>query len=70
MPRYSAWKTVIGGAEKRHRSENATYKWLREWAAEQPDGTRVAVYVQESTRKGHWYTFEEHVVRSGMLTES
>jgi hypothetical protein len=48
MPRYTAWKTVIDGTEKKHRSEAATYKWLNEQAPEITDGTKVGVFVQES----------------------
>jgi hypothetical protein len=66
MARYTAWNTVIDGAEKKHRSENATYKFLREWASGQPDGS---VYVQEQY-SDTWYPFEHHGVRSGMLDEA
>jgi hypothetical protein len=64
MPRYSAWKTVIGGAEKRHRSENATYKWLREQAPDLPDDTTVTVMVQEGPR---WGLFETLTIRAGQI---
>lgn len=70
MARYTAWKTVIDGTDKKHRSENATYAWLRGKAAELPDGTRVEVFVQEAGRKDHWYTFEKLVARNGRLNDA
>lgn len=69
MPRYTAWKAVTAGGEKKHRSENATYKWLREWAAQQPDGVKADVYVQESG-SDRWHVFEHHIVCAGRLNES
>jgi hypothetical protein len=68
MARYTAWKTVIDGTEKKHRSENKTYEFLRAWAAEQPDGAKAEVFVQEQ-HSDRWHTFERHVVRGGMLGE-
>jgi len=69
MARYTAWKTVIDGAEKKHRSENATYKWLNEQAPELADGTAVGVFVQEQHAGDRWYTFENHVIRDGRIHE-
>lgn len=69
MARYTAWKTVIDDTEKKHRSENATYKFLRDWASEQPDGARASVYVQEQG-SNRWHLFEHHVVRGNYLNES
>ena len=69
MARYTAWMTVIDGVEKKHRSENATYTWLRDQAGELPDGTKVSVFVQEEGRKDHWYTFERLVVLDGRTVE-
>ncbi|GAA0529371.1 hypothetical protein GCM10010172_07560 [Paractinoplanes ferrugineus] len=68
MARYVAWKTVIDGTEKKHRSENKTYDWLRQWAADQADGAKVEVFVQEQYSQT-WHVFERHVVRSGVLEE-
>lgn len=68
MPRYTAWKTVIDGTEKKHRSENATYKFLRDWAVGQPDGVKADVFVQEQ-HSDRWHVFEHHVVRTGFLAE-
>jgi hypothetical protein len=69
MARYAAWKVVTAGGEKKHRSENATYKWLREWVAEQPDGIKADVYVQENG-SDRWHVFEHHIVRGGFLNEA
>jgi hypothetical protein len=69
MARYTAWKTVIDGTEKRHRSENKTYEFLRAWAAEQPDEAKAEVFVQEHG-SSRWYTFERHVVRDGLIREA
>lgn len=69
MSRYTAWKTVTTDGEKKHRSENATYKWLREWASEQPDDVKADVYVQE-TGSDRWHVFANHIVRDGYLNEA
>jgi hypothetical protein len=69
MPRYTAWKVVTAGGEKKHRSENKTYEWLREWASQQPDGVKADVYVQE-TGSDRWHVFEHLVVRDGFLNEA
>lgn len=70
MPRYTAWKTVIDGTEKKHRGQNATYTWLNESALNLPDGTRIAVLVQEQHAGDHWYTYEDLVVRNGQLNNA
>jgi hypothetical protein len=70
MARYIAWKTIIDGAEKKHRSETKTYEWLRAQAADLPDGTRIAVLVQEQHAGDRWYTFENMIVRSGTLGDA
>ena len=67
MLRYTAWKTVIDGTEKTHRSENATYAWLREQAADLADGTAVDVLVQEQHAGDRWYPFETLTVHAGQL---
>ena len=66
MPRYSGWTTVIDGASKKHRSENATYAWLREQAETLPEGTLIEVQVTEppNTKVS---TFEKLRVRGGKL---
>lgn len=69
MPRYTKFKTVIDGAEHIYPSEGKAYEALRDWAAQQPEGARAKVYVQEK-RGEQWYLFERHVVRGGFLHES
>jgi hypothetical protein len=69
MARYTGWKTVVDGAEKRHRSENKTYEWLCEWAAGQPDGAKVSVYVQEQ-HSDRWCPYEALSVDGGQLTDA
>jgi hypothetical protein len=70
MPRYTAWKVVTASGQKTGlRSENKTYEWLRAWAAQQPDGIKADVYVQESG-SDKWHLFERHVVRNGFLNEA
>ena len=64
MPRYTGWKTVIDGAEKSHRSQNAAYAWLREKAADLPEGTTIDVQVREGAR---WLPYEKVTVRDGHL---
>lgn len=65
MTAYKKWKVVTASGEKTGlRSENKTYEWLREWAAQQPDGIKADVYVQQGER---WLPFERHVVRDGLL---
>lgn len=62
MPRYTAWKTVIDGAERTHRSENATYRWLREQAPNLAEGTAITVQVRDGSR---WGLYETLTVRDG-----
>lgn len=69
MPRYTAWKTIIAAAERKHRSENATYKHLNEQVATLADGTEITVYVQESGGD-RWYTFERPIARGGRLNDA
>lgn len=66
MARYTAWKTVIDGVEKKHRSENKTYEFLRAWAPGQPDGAKAVVYVQGDGVRG-WGLYERLEVRGGLL---
>ena len=49
MARYTAWKTVIDGDEKKHRSENATFKWLNEQAPDWLTGLRLGCSCRSST---------------------
>ena len=67
MLRYTAWKTVIDGTEKTHRSENATYAWLREQAADLADGTKVVVQVREQHAGDRWQPYETLTVRNSQL---
>lgn len=67
MPRYTAWKTVIDGTEKKHRSENAVYTWLNEQTASLADGTAITVLVQEQHAGDRWGLFETLTVRDGQL---
>ncbi len=68
MPARKKWKVVTADGEKTGlRSENKTYEWLREWAAQQPDGAEANVYVQEFDR---WLSYDKLVVRNSLLSDA
>jgi hypothetical protein len=69
MSARTKWKTVIDGAEKSHRSEDATYEFLRDWAASADAGAKVSVYVQEAGSE-RWMTYEHLSVLNGRLVDA